>query len=143
MFADNLGIFAFYLALLLGPTYYLRRRLGVRTWRFAHRFVLVVYVLSVWHALIIGADVEHYGWARPALWLLQIPLLVLLAWRLVRSSPPTGSPTTGPARPPLPARARIGAVVRYALAAASIAAAFGTMVVVATGQWATVVPSIQ
>jgi len=76
------GIVAFYLALLLGPTYYARKALGVARWRFLHRFTLVVYLLSLWHTMILGLDVSHYGWVRPFVWLMQIPLLYLFARRL-------------------------------------------------------------
>ncbi|WAH40586.1 ferric reductase-like transmembrane domain-containing protein [Alicyclobacillus fastidiosus] len=85
----NLGIFAFYLALLLGPTYYLRKKIGVRTWRIAHRFTLVVYILSVWHTLILGLDISYYGWIRPFMWLMQIPLLVLFIRRLLQPAQST------------------------------------------------------
>ena len=77
------GIVAFYLAILLGPTYYIRRTIGHTRWRFLHRFVIVVYILSLWHTLILGLDVSHYGWVRPFIWVMQIPLLVLFARRLL------------------------------------------------------------
>jgi len=78
------GIIAFYLAFILGPTYYLRKRIGVARWRFLHRFSVVVYILSFWHTLILGLDVSHYAWVRPFMWLMQIPLLVLFARRLLQ-----------------------------------------------------------
>src|SRR5690242_2133374 len=127
--AYDLGIFAFYLALLLGPTYYLRRRAGTRVWRFAHRFVVLVYLLSVWHTLIIGADVEHYGWMRPALWLAQAPLLALLCYRLVAPA----ARSHGPA----------AAVTRYGVALIGAAAIVAVVAIVATGHSDTVVQSIQ
>jgi hypothetical protein len=77
------GIVAFYLALLLGPTYYLRRFIGVTRWRFLHRFVVVVYILSFWHTMILGLDISHYGWVRPFMWAMQVPLLLLFARRLL------------------------------------------------------------
>ena len=127
--AYDLGIVAFYLSLLLGPTYYLRRFIGTRVWRFAHRFVVVVYILSVWHTLIIGADIQHYGWMRPALWLAQVPLLALLCYRLLAPA----------------ARSRSGAAVvaRYGVALASAAAVVAIVGIVATGHYDTVVQSIQ
>lgn len=132
--AYDLGIFAFYLALLLGPTYFLAHRfggrLGNRVWRFAHRFVIIVYVLSVWHTLIIGADVEHYGWARPVLWLAQLPLLGLLALRLLH---PAARTSAGP----------FAVTTRYAVAAGCIAAAVAITGAVVTGHAATIVHSIQ
>jgi hypothetical protein len=127
--AYDLGIIAFYLALLLGPTYYLRRRIGPRAWRFAHRFVVVVYILSVWYTLILGADVEHYGWVRPFIWLVQIPLLALLGWRLTH--------------PASRGRTRSGAVIRYGLTAVCAAAAIGIVIAVGTGGYASLVASIQ
>jgi len=127
--AYDLGIFAFYLALLLGPTYYLRRFIGTRAWRFAHRFVVVVYVLSVWHTLIIGADVQHYGWMRPALWLAQVPLLALLCYRLIAPA----ARSRGPA----------GAATRYGVAVASAGAVIAIVTIVAAGHIDTVVQSIQ
>ena len=86
------GIVAFYLALLLGPTYYLRRFIGVTRWRFLHRFVIVVYILSFWHTMILGLDISHYGWVRPFMWIMQIPLLVLFARRLLQPAASSGSP---------------------------------------------------
>lgn len=81
-FGYNLGIIATYLLLLLGPTFYVRRLVGSARWYVLHRFAAVFYVLSFWHAMVLGLDVAYYGWLRPAMWLLQIPLLVLLMVRL-------------------------------------------------------------
>jgi len=82
VWAYNLGIFGFYLALLLGPTFYFRRKLGVRVWKFAHRFILIFYVASVWHTLILGIAQQDYpSFFRPLFWLAQIPVLLLIARR--------------------------------------------------------------
>jgi DMSO/TMAO reductase YedYZ heme-binding membrane subunit len=78
----NTGIFATYIMLLVAPTFYLRGRLGVKNWRFVHRFVIAFYVLSVWHTLVLKLDVGHYAWAQPLIWIAQIPLLALLVVRL-------------------------------------------------------------
>jgi methionine sulfoxide reductase heme-binding subunit len=80
--AYNLGVLALYTLVILGPSYYLRGRIGRHRWRIAHRFILLFYVASVWHALILGLDVSYYGWLRPTIYLAQIPLLLLLAHRL-------------------------------------------------------------
>lgn len=77
----DLGIIAFYTFLLLGPTFYLRRKIGVQNWKYLHRFILIFYIGSVWHSLILGLDMSYYKWVRPLLWLLQIPLLWLFAKR--------------------------------------------------------------
>lgn len=52
----GLGILAGYLALLLGPSYYWRRRIGSRRWRQIHRATVVVFVLAVAHSLGSGTD---------------------------------------------------------------------------------------
>ncbi len=52
----GLGILAGYLALVLGPTFYLRRRIGARRWRQIHRATVAVFVLAVAHSLGSGTD---------------------------------------------------------------------------------------
>jgi sulfoxide reductase heme-binding subunit YedZ len=54
--ATGLGIVGGYLAALLGLSYYLRRRIGARLWRRAHRATAVVYVLGLAHAFTAGTD---------------------------------------------------------------------------------------
>ncbi|NEE48201.1 hypothetical protein G3M55_26770, partial [Streptomyces sp. SID8455] len=49
--AIPIGQAALYLAIPLGLLFYVRHRIGPKTWRVLHRFVIVVYVLSVWHTL--------------------------------------------------------------------------------------------
>jgi DMSO/TMAO reductase YedYZ heme-binding membrane subunit len=78
----NTGVIALYLLLLTAPTYYLRRVISPARWRIIHRFVIVFYVLSVWHALLLGADIAYYPWLRPLIWLAQVLLLALLIRRL-------------------------------------------------------------
>jgi hypothetical protein len=117
------GIFGFYLMLLLAPTYYVRRGIGANRWRFAHRFVLVFYILAVWHTLILGADVGHYTWIRPVIWLAQLPLLALFARRLAQ-----------PARSGERAPGGWRAGVRHGLVALSTLAAVAIVMVVVSGQ---------
>jgi predicted ferric reductase len=76
------GIFALYVLLLVAPTFYLRRFIGAGRWRVLHRFVLIFYILALWHALILGLDLSHYQWARSVIWLAQVPLVILLVSRL-------------------------------------------------------------
>ncbi|MER6402874.1 ferric reductase-like transmembrane domain-containing protein [Streptomyces viridosporus] len=82
--AIPLGQAALYLAIPLGLLFYVRHRIGPRTWRVLHRFVIVVYILSVWHTLLYGTNVWYDGWFRTAVWLLQLPVAALLLLRLVR-----------------------------------------------------------
>ena len=52
----GLGIAAGWLAALLGLTFYVRRRIGPRLWRRAHKATILVYVLGVAHTLGAGTD---------------------------------------------------------------------------------------
>ncbi|MFF9117561.1 ferric reductase-like transmembrane domain-containing protein [Streptomyces massasporeus] len=82
--AIPLGQGALYLAIPLGLLFYVRHRIGANTWRRLHRFVVVVYVLSVWHTLLYGTNVWYGEWPRTVLWLLQLPVAALLMARLLR-----------------------------------------------------------
>ncbi|MDA3648641.1 ferric reductase-like transmembrane domain-containing protein [Saccharopolyspora indica] len=82
--AIPIGQAALYLAIPLGLLFYVRHRIGPKTWRVLHRFVIAVYVLSVWHTLLYGTNVWYDGWFRTAVWLLQIPIAALLLLRLLR-----------------------------------------------------------
>jgi sulfoxide reductase heme-binding subunit YedZ len=63
----GIGIIAGYLAVLLGPSFYVRRRIGARRWRRLHRFIVLVWILAVVHVLGAGSD-------APKLWLRAIAL---------------------------------------------------------------------
>jgi predicted ferric reductase len=122
----NAGIFATYALLLVAPTFYLRRAVGIRRWRFLHRFVLVFYVLSVWHTLILGLDVAYYPVLRPLIWLAQIPLLALLIrW--------VASPLRSDGKRGDPATRRTLACVRYLVVNASAAVMVAIVFLVVTG----------
>ena len=67
-------------AFALGLTFYMRRRIGARRWRYAHRFIVLVYVLGVAHALGAGSDAGGI-WLRAILAASAIPIAVLLVLR--------------------------------------------------------------
>lgn len=52
----GLGIIAGYLAAFLGLSFYIRKRVGPRLWRKAHRATILVYLLGLVHALGAGSD---------------------------------------------------------------------------------------
>ncbi|MFE7135041.1 ferric reductase-like transmembrane domain-containing protein [Streptomyces sp. NPDC057638] len=82
--AIPVGQAALYLAIPMGLLFYARHRIGPKTWRVMHRFVIVTYVLSVWHTLLYGTNVWYDGAFRTTIWLLQLPIAVLLLIRLAR-----------------------------------------------------------
>jgi methionine sulfoxide reductase heme-binding subunit len=78
----GLGILAGYLAALLGLSFYLRRRIGARLWRKAHRFTVVVYGLAVVHTLGAGTDAGS-AWLRLSILATAAPIAVLLVLRVL------------------------------------------------------------
>jgi hypothetical protein len=127
--AIPIGQGALYLAIPLGLLFYVRHRIGANTWRRLHRFLIVVYVLSVWHTLLYGTNVWYGEWPRTVLWLLQLPVAALLLLRLLRPARRAerlGSPSEGAARP--------GWWVRAAGRAVAGAVAIGLVIVVASGR---------
>lgn len=127
--AIPIGQGALYLAIPLGLLFYVRHRIGANTWRRLHRFVIVVYVLSVWHTLLYGTNVWYGEWPRTVLWLLQLPVALLLLLRLLRPARRAerlGPPGGGAARP--------GWWVRAAGRAAAAAVLVGLVVVAVSGR---------
>jgi methionine sulfoxide reductase heme-binding subunit len=74
------GIIAGYLAVLLGPTFYLRRRIGARMWRRLHRVTPVIWALAAVHTLGAGSDAESL-WLRGVVLLPVAPMVYLLIVR--------------------------------------------------------------
>jgi predicted ferric reductase len=86
---QSVGIVALYLAVLVGPSYYLRDRIGTRTWRLAHRFLVpAVYALSIWHTLLYGSDVKTGSPLYVVLWASQIPVIVAFLVRVLAPARP-------------------------------------------------------
>ncbi|WST66659.1 ferric reductase-like transmembrane domain-containing protein [Streptomyces uncialis] len=81
--AIPVGQAALYLAIPLGLLFYVRHRVGPKTWRVLHRCILVIYVLSVWHTLLYGTNVWYDGWFRTTVWLLQLPIAALFLIRML------------------------------------------------------------
>ena len=79
----NLGVIGLYLMAVLGPTYYLRERIGRRVWLVAHQLVAVSYAVALWHAMALGSTLRLTGVARTLTWIVQVPLLVMIALRLL------------------------------------------------------------
>ena len=74
------GIIAGYLAVLLGPTFYLRRRIGARTWRRLHRLTPLIWMLAAVHTLGSGSDASSL-WLRGVVLVPVGPIVYLLTVR--------------------------------------------------------------
>ncbi|MFE7485323.1 ferric reductase-like transmembrane domain-containing protein [Streptomyces sp. NPDC057552] len=127
--AIPIGQAALYLAVPLGLLFYVRHRFGPKTWRVLHRFVIVVYVLSVWHTLLYGTNVWYDGWFRTGIWLLQLPIAALLLVRLLR---PARRSEKLPARPGATA-SRTGWALRLGGRLAVVGVMVALVVVVVSG----------
>ena len=94
----TLGVLGLYLAVFLGPTYYLRDRIGRWVWLALHQLVALSYAVSLWHAIDLGSTLRLDGPVRAITALAQVPLLVLIPLRLFR--PHRVADRLVPARPP-------------------------------------------
>ncbi len=100
----GLGITAGYLALILGPTFYLRRRIGAKRWRLIHRATVLVYALAVMHSLGSGTDGAAL-WFQALVVASAIPIATLLVIRYGsarRKRPKVGPRPVPPGREPAP-----------------------------------------
>jgi sulfoxide reductase heme-binding subunit YedZ len=123
------GVVAFYLAIVLGPSYYLRHRIGRRAWLVAHQFAALVYALALWHTLVLGADARVDGVDRTLLWVLQLPLLALFGLRLYRPLRPADD-LDGMNRPARFGSARHAVLRTAAVVVGVCLAGFGVLYVV-------------
>ena len=84
-FFTGLGIIAGYLAVLVGPSFYLRRRIGAARWRKLHRLSLLIWFLAAVHTVGAGSDATR-PWLRAVLVSPIVPLLYLLVLRAIKPS---------------------------------------------------------
>jgi sulfoxide reductase heme-binding subunit YedZ len=75
------GVIGGYLAVLFGPSFYLRRRIGGRRWRMLHRGMIVVWALAVVHTIGTGSDSSAL-WLRAIVLAPLLPVVYLVALRL-------------------------------------------------------------
>src|ERR1039457_2286626 len=81
----GVGIIAGWLAAILGLSFYARKRIGVKTWRFMHRFTIVVYLLALVH--VIGAGTNGTSlWMIGMLTGLTAPIVFAFTYRMLPSS---------------------------------------------------------
>ena len=90
----GLGVIAGYLAAIFGLSFYVRRQIGTRLWRRAHRLMFVAYVLAVAHTLGAGTDAAT-PWLRWCL-ILTVPVVAgLFLYRIALSLRPRRPPPAG------------------------------------------------
>lgn len=84
----GIGIIAGWLAVLLGLSFYVRKRIGTKTWRRLHRFTIAVYVLAVAHVVGAGTD-RHSWWMLGLLGALTAPIVFLFTYRVLPAPRPS------------------------------------------------------
>ena len=86
-FWTSTGIIAFWGLALLGPAYYLRRRIGVQRWKKLHRFTALAWILGIVHSLGEGTDAGQ-SWFLAMTAIAVLPPLILLGVRWAGSYRP-------------------------------------------------------
>jgi sulfoxide reductase heme-binding subunit YedZ len=101
--AVAVGILAGWLTAAFAGSWYLRRRIGARTWRGLHRFAPAVLVVSTVHALTAGSDAGTW-WMTAAAVVLCGGATALLGLRWLTEPAPAvtapAGPRPAPAAPP-------------------------------------------
>jgi len=97
-FWTGLGILAAYLAAGLSLTYYVRRRIGSKRWRLAHRFIPVAWAIAALHVAGAGTDAVSL-WLDVPLAVTAALVLALLAERHLSRRPPLAPAPDPPASP--------------------------------------------
>lgn len=82
----GIGVIAGWLAVIFTLSFYARRWIGVKTWRWLHRWALAVYVLTLGHAIGAGTD-GHSAWMIAMLTLLITPIVFAFTYRILPTAP--------------------------------------------------------
>jgi methionine sulfoxide reductase heme-binding subunit len=78
----GIGIIAGWLAAILGLSFYVRKRIGTKTWRVMHRFTIVVYLLALVHVVGSGTDARS-PWMIAMLTGLTAPIVFAFTYRML------------------------------------------------------------
>ena len=81
----SLGIIAFWVMLLLGPSYYVRRAIGQKRWVKLHRFTALAWIAGIAHSLGEGSDAGSV-WFLLLMATTLVPAIVLLTLRNFQGS---------------------------------------------------------
>jgi sulfoxide reductase heme-binding subunit YedZ len=81
----GLGILGGYLVLLLGPSFYIRGRIGPARWRKLHRLSLMIWFLAAVHTVGAGSDAGR-TWLQAVVVSPIVPMLYLLVLRGLKPS---------------------------------------------------------
>jgi sulfoxide reductase heme-binding subunit YedZ len=97
-FWTGLGVIGGWLALILAGSFNVRRWIGVKTWRWLHRWTLAVYVLALAHVVGAGTD-GRSPWMLTLLAVLVAPNVFALAFRMLPAAHRSPKERSQSARP--------------------------------------------
>ena len=83
----GIGVMAGWLAAILGLSFYVRRWIGVKVWRWLHRWTLLVYVLGIAHTLGSGTDARS-TWLLLILGATTLPVVFAATYRFLPAQIP-------------------------------------------------------
>ena len=83
----GLGMIAGWLVTILGLSFYARRWIGVKTWRWLHRWTVAAYVLALAHVVGAGTDGRQM-WVLVLLALLTTPIVFGFTYRMLPAQAP-------------------------------------------------------
>jgi len=86
----GIGVIGGWLAIILGTSFYVRKWIGVRTWRRLHRWTVAVYALAVVHTIGAGTD-GRSGWMIAMLLVLATPIALAFTYRVLRGAARTSA----------------------------------------------------
>jgi sulfoxide reductase heme-binding subunit YedZ len=84
----SIGILSGWAMLILGLSYYVRNRVGVRRWRRLHRLTSLAWIAGVAHSLGEGTD-AGLVWFVVCTGIVALPAAGLLAYRMLPAPAPT------------------------------------------------------
>jgi predicted ferric reductase len=80
----GIGQLSFYLWLIVALSFYVRARIGQKTWRALHYLSFAMYIMGLVHGLFSGTD-SSAPWAQWYYWISAGSLLFLLIYRIVNT----------------------------------------------------------
>lgn len=80
----GIGQIGFYIWLIVALSFYIRSRIGQKTWRAIHYLSFAMYLMGLFHGLFSGTD-SSTNWAQWYYWVSGGSLLFLLVHRIVNT----------------------------------------------------------
>lgn len=80
----GLGQVGFYLWLVLALSFYIRPKIGPKTWRALHYASFICYGLALYHGISTGTD-TRLPWVQNVYWVSSGALLFLLIYRIIHT----------------------------------------------------------